>query len=468
MDEESARKKMTTYEVHTIRKCSPRDSREKATWARAEMTKEHIAQEDIPKAVKKLNELTDSVQDKKAALMKFQQGQINKLLDELIGGERDNNFEWSLAQLDSKMIKNKQGQKETTTITVYVKRAPRKDLDPIQLFKDYERAKAQFTKLPQIPSQLPPQSFQQNGGGGGGSGGGPVFFNVGQGQGRVGGEHGNQGGLPKGIINVTGAQGKPPKAYPMSRPKPSETKKYNAASSTESSSSYSSDTEDDSDDYSTDTSTAPSSRKKLSRRGSHSRREHRKSYYVNEQAISPSSGRRDSRPYGPQTRLVVPEPPRVASVPGIDTITAAAYYQAGKIDADAERLAESIPRRLSLVDPPRPVVSYGRQEPRYETLYEPRDGRYEIRESRYSPRRISEYRYEDLREDDRLREDRYREDRWRDDSHRRREREAEEYMDIASEPLSPRIVYRNPFTRDVWHSREPLPRRYAPSHTSIY
>ena len=73
--------------------------------------------------------------------MPFQQGQVSRLLDELMTGDRDGNFEWSLAQLHSKVIINKKGQKETSTITVYTKRAPREDLNPIGLFNTIKREK---------------------------------------------------------------------------------------------------------------------------------------------------------------------------------------------------------------------------------------------------------------------------------------------------------------------------------------
>jgi hypothetical protein len=124
LDEDACRKRLTNYEAHTIRKIAPRDSKEKATWAKSEITREPLSQEDILRAVKRLNESKRSVQDKKAALMAFQQGQVNRLIDELMTGDNDPNFEWSLSQLDQKTFVNKKGQKETSTITVYVKRAP--------------------------------------------------------------------------------------------------------------------------------------------------------------------------------------------------------------------------------------------------------------------------------------------------------------------------------------------------------
>jgi hypothetical protein len=139
LDEDACRKRLTLYEAHTIRKFVPRDLKEKATWAKSEITREPLSQEDISKAVKRLNESKQSVKDKKHALKPFQQGQVNRLLEELMTREHDQNFEWSLSQLDSETFINKKGQKETSTITVYVKRAPLKDLNPIGLFNAIER-----------------------------------------------------------------------------------------------------------------------------------------------------------------------------------------------------------------------------------------------------------------------------------------------------------------------------------------
>lgn len=142
-------KKLTTYYDFTIEKVPVRDpKKEKATWTRAEVTEERIAQEDIVKRVKKLNESRKTVREKKEALATFQQGQINSLLDDQASQERDPNFEWSLAQLDTKTkpVGSKTWEKwqyETISITVYLKRAPRKDLDPIILLKKIERNEAE-------------------------------------------------------------------------------------------------------------------------------------------------------------------------------------------------------------------------------------------------------------------------------------------------------------------------------------
>ncbi|EHL00609.1 hypothetical protein M7I_3497 [Glarea lozoyensis 74030] len=100
MDEAASRKKLTTYAVYTVKKAIPR-GKELPTWARAEVTEERLDQADIAKQVKRLNEKSSkSVAEQKTALAPNQQGQVVKVLDELISKERDSNFIWSLVQID--------------------------------------------------------------------------------------------------------------------------------------------------------------------------------------------------------------------------------------------------------------------------------------------------------------------------------------------------------------------------------
>jgi hypothetical protein len=74
-------------------------------------------------------------------------GQITSLLDNLASIEQDRAFEWSLVQLDT--VKKPVGSRgvivrgetqgllyETVRITAYVKRSPRKDLNPVILFRN--------------------------------------------------------------------------------------------------------------------------------------------------------------------------------------------------------------------------------------------------------------------------------------------------------------------------------------------
>lgn len=418
MDEDACRKRLTTYEAHTIRKIQPRDSKEKTTWAKSEITKEPLSQEDILRAVKRLNESKRSVQDKKAALMPFQQGQVNRLLDELMTGDPDPNFDWSLTQIDRKEFTNKKGQRETSTITVYVKRAPLKDLNPIGIFNAIERNKQQ--RLEQMNRPPPPRPEPPQGGNGGG--GAPAAA---------------------GIINM----GKAKDDHRFSKlPRPK--KKYHDDDSSVSSG-FSSDS-DSGSEYSSEGNTTISTHSgRHSRKYSHKgrsqsrRREHRKKYYVDDRVLSPDPlRRRESMPYGAQLPRYVPDVPlRVVptAAPAFDPVAAA--YQAGKIDADAERFGLDRYARTSVAEP-RAIVSYGR--PLERERYEPRFS---------EPRYVEEVRYvDDLREEDYLRRE------------ERRRREAEEYMErrASDSPIrsEPRIVYTNPFTPTS------LPRRYAPSHSS--
>jgi len=176
------------------------------------------------------------------------------------------------------------------------------------------------------------------------------------------------------------------------------------------------------------------------RRRSHDRlREHHRQYYLDD-AIHPGDSRiRDSFGGGPIPSYVPEVPRAIPSVPNFDPVAAA--YQAGKIDADAERFGLDRVPRIRPIAADRAIVSYGRQEPRY------------LPEPRYDPRYV-----DDL---DEL--------RYREDELRRREALAEDYMErrsseprveyIARRATEPRVIYTNPFAPAP-------PRRYAPSHDS--
>jgi hypothetical protein len=413
LDEDACRKRLTNYEAHTIRKIAPRDLKEKATWAKSEITREPLSQEDISKAVKRLNESRRSVKDKKDALMPFQQGQVNRLLDELMTREHDQNFEWSLSQLDSKTFINKKGQKETSTITVYVKRAPLKDLNPIGLFNAIERNKQQ--RMEQLNRPPPPQPAGER--------------------------------LDDPIVRIEKGGfkdfGKGPK---LNRPK----KKYHDHDRSSISSDYSDSDSESESEYTSDGHTTISTHsdrhpRKYSHKGRSQsrRREHRKKYYVDERMLSPEPIHRNSLPYGAVPRYVPEVQARVipTAVPAFDAVAAA--YQAGKIDADAERFGVDRYPRRSIVEP-QAIVSYGRPE-RVERIYpEPR------------------YEYVDEREEDYLR----REDRLRREE--RRAREAEEYMDRRARDsrLEPEIIYTSPNPFAPLPTRIPRHYSYTPSHST--
>jgi hypothetical protein len=141
-DDAECLKKLTTYDAYTIRKLPM----EKPTWARAEITLESWSQEEILKWIRRLNERRTGA-EKKQALATYQQGQVESVIDQLKQTEADQNFEWTLVQLDSekktlgKDRKEKKILKETTIIRVYVKRAPCKDGSPSGLFNEIERMK---------------------------------------------------------------------------------------------------------------------------------------------------------------------------------------------------------------------------------------------------------------------------------------------------------------------------------------
>ncbi|KAG0648835.1 hypothetical protein D0Z07_4934 [Hyphodiscus hymeniophilus] len=446
-DEDACRKKLTYYEAYTIRKIAPRDSKEKSTWAKSEITKEPLSQEDILREVKKLKENKRSVQDKKAALMQFQQGQVTRLMDEMMSSNHDPNFEWTLSELDQKTFTNKKGQKETSTITVYVKRAPLKDVNSIGIFQTMERNKQarleQMNRPPPPPRPEPPRQ--------------PEIMNLndmpGKGKGKFTGGGGGGGGGGK-----------------LNRPK----KKYNdhsSSSSDLSSSDSESDSEYTSDEHTTISSHSDRHSKKYSHKGRSQsrRREHRKKYYVDDRIHSPEPLHRNSLPYGAVPRYVPDVPTRgiPAAVPAFDPVAAA--YQAGKIDADAERFGlDRYPRRS--IAEPAAIVSYGRPAERIERLertYSDPAPRYvdEVRyvdrrdEVRYVDRR-DEVRYVDRREDVRYVDEREDEYLRRDE---RRRRDAEEYMDRDSR-LEPKIVYTNP--NPFAPMRNPRHYSYTPSHST--
>ncbi|RFU32801.1 hypothetical protein B7463_g3563, partial [Scytalidium lignicola] len=118
------------YSVYTIRKVPSSNPKEKATWMRVERVKESLFHDVITSRIKKLDEQMDKYRDiaeKKASLHPNQQDQITRLLDDLMRNEQDQNFEWSLAQLEIKegvlKEKGRKDKRETKSITLYVKRS---------------------------------------------------------------------------------------------------------------------------------------------------------------------------------------------------------------------------------------------------------------------------------------------------------------------------------------------------------
>lgn len=443
LNENDCKKKLTTYDAYTLRKQAPRDpKKEKPSWAKSEVTKELLDPSEVSKQVKKLNEGRRTVSEKKNELQPFQQKQISTLLDELNAGERDPYFNWSLTQLDSKIKSLKTGKRETLTITCYVKRAPHDDVNPVGIFQALERRKqermAEMTRPPPPAQQPPPQ-----GGGNGSPGPGIV---------KLGGNGAKMGG------------GRSPSRLPG--PKKRSNRKYHGHGDDLSSrsSAFDSDTESSSS-YSSDNTTLSSRSDGRHRRHSdhvHNRnrsrskpREHRRPppLYLDDRFRSPDLGLRDS--FGSPT--YVPEVPQAVrpAPPPFDAVAAA--YQAGKIDADAERLGLDRLPRIRPAAAERAIVSYGRPEPRYHT--EPRfvEPRYAA-EPRYThePRYAPDHRFIDDIEELRIRDE-------------LRRHEVEDYIDRrASEPRVDYIPHRGHSPRIYTHHNPFSPiRRYAPSFDSF-
>lgn len=430
LDDDECRERLTTYEAHTIQRRVPRDSREKATWAKAVITKESWTQEDLSKQIKKLNEGRSTLTTKKQNLKPFQQGQVTRVLDVLKTAEMDPNFEFSLVQLDSKFMPARKSSKErvTASITVYVKRAPREDLNPMTLYHTMENKKAE--KMAQMNRPAPPQPQpqpqpQQQGGGGG----------------------------PPRLMNMP----PPPPLPPLQKPNPNipkvtprRDKKYHDDDDSSTSSGSTSNTESESD-YSSSENTTISSRsgrhsRKYTRKGrAHNRgkrREHRREYYGDDRVVhSP-----EPRLYDPYTPRSVPDIPLAA--PAFDSALAAAYNNQGRLDAEAEIFGLTDRYTTSRPIEGRTFITYGpdRVVPRYE---HPPHSFYP--EERYM---------RNLRARDEVPSGWERDNpRW--DEMRRHGQEADIYSDRRSSEAS-RFIYPNPNP----FAPHPLPRRYPPSgHT---
>ena len=409
LDEDACKERLTTHKAISIRKAIPADGKkEKATWLKCNHTEESLAREEIMKQIKKLNDghnlaekrqklsLAEkrkklsleekrqqlSVTEKKQKLKPHQQSQVTKVIDDLRARDGDPNFEWTLVQIDQEFQPAPKGQKETTVITVYAKKAPRPDINPSYLYHAIEKVKTERMKPQPQPQPQPhphpqpqPQSQPQPQ---------PSASPV-----KVGGK-------------TSGKRGR---------------KKYHDDTSSYTTSSSDSDGRSD---YSSSANTTISSRSgthsgRYNHGGRRSRsrsrpREHRRSYIIDDR-VPASLVQRVQPPYSPVQPvqppyspvqpvqpLYAPKVPRAGPAPE----DLAAAYQAGKIDADAERfgLDRYVPPRA------RPIVYNG-----YGDRY-PLDPRYP------DDRHAGELRQQ---EEDRV---------WR--------REREKYVD----PFAPRLNYR--------------------------
>lgn len=148
MGESACLKRLTTYAAYTIRKCPPQDLNEgRGTWAKSTITEERWYQEEIIRDIQKLSNRGGTVADKKKTLIPMQQAQITTLVDDLTSREVDRAFEWSLVQLDTLMVpvrlerEKKAELDEAVAMIVFVKRAPRRDFDPVILYQNIEKRK---------------------------------------------------------------------------------------------------------------------------------------------------------------------------------------------------------------------------------------------------------------------------------------------------------------------------------------
>lgn len=346
LSEDDCRKKLTTYQMFNIRKHADGN-----TWAKAEFIRDYLPSEDCKKQIKRINEAGPSVAERKAKLYPNQQGQVTKLLDDSINNERDSNFEWSLAQLEREERKIKGGKKETTTITVYLKREPVQDIGCLALFTAIDRAQNERNEQLLRPPQ-PPPGHPGAGGPGAGAGGG--------------------GGDPQ-IIRLPDGHGGPIPHGPHDD------------SSTESD--YDSDDTRTTRSSTTQPSTVSSSssrhhRRSGHRRRSHSRHRHRQHYITDREHRRIESPERPN-PNDREPRVYVPDVPRHDAI--------AAAYQAGRVAADAERFglidrhgaADRYSQRLDLE---RPLVIH--PAPRLEDRFDDRVAAQSFRDEpdRYYPR----------------------------------------------------------------------------------
>lgn len=289
---DDCRKKLTSYTCFSIRKLVTTDQ---GTWAKAEFIHEVLAPEEIAKQLKRLNEKGPSVAEKKAKLFPFQHGQVTRVLDNQINSDRDPNFEWSLAQLDREERRLKDPKKkETTSIIVYLKRTPAKGVDPIALQQAIERIHRPANEAlahGQPPAQERPSP-------------------------------------PPAHLHPPPAAQRIPNRRSRSR-------------HSDSSSDVSHDSDDSRTTRSTDTQDSSiSSGSHYRRRPNRHARSHSRHRIYRQHYLGDRAGRYPS----PERVLVqverqyipVPEPPGQAPVQALDAVAAA--YQAGRVDADADRI----------------------------------------------------------------------------------------------------------------------------------
>lgn len=136
-------------------------SKKRERWAKVTINQESYPTENIIKTIQKLDADKLSIAEKKAKLFPNQSMQVTSILDDKIMTEREGQFfEWVLAQLHREQSTNsKTGNKETTSMTIYLKRAPLPHIDAIQLYRErQERMRMQAFQRQQHQQA---QVFQQ-------------------------------------------------------------------------------------------------------------------------------------------------------------------------------------------------------------------------------------------------------------------------------------------------------------------
>jgi hypothetical protein len=152
--EEKARKLLTKYKVYSLRKKHLPGFKwsEKGTWARVECIEQLLPQDEILKSLEKLRAEPRSMIDKKASLFPNQQAHVTHLLEELNEAEQDKNFEWALEQIERKERLVKSGLRDTAAFTLYVRRAPKENVDCGTLMRAINETR---TPPPPPPSPKP-------------------------------------------------------------------------------------------------------------------------------------------------------------------------------------------------------------------------------------------------------------------------------------------------------------------------
>ncbi|ESZ99219.1 hypothetical protein SBOR_0426 [Sclerotinia borealis F-4128] len=467
LDEAACKELLTTYRVYSIRKVTP-DGKEKPTWAKAVVTEEALSQEDVAAQLETLKRFPQTIADKKGALFPNQQGQVNRLLDQLKTEELDPHFDWSLVQL-GRRERSSNKVRATVLITVIVKRAVMDQFNALALYHFFEKNKqerlaAELTRPPMPPQPQPPPTLNDQP---------PAVVGVLRTPGQTGGNRG--------------------RSRSRSRQRPA---RYHSDSN--------SDSESDNDTASTGASTTSSSLvtsissrsdersrryHSRTRRGrSHSKhrpREHQKKYF-NGRSESPEpiyqELRRSSHPNIPYTG-------EVASIAAPDAIAQAFLQGREEERAVAQHYLSQLQRPIISDEPTRAIIPAGRRELEYNSA-SPRYPSHQYAEVPMveAPRYVKpQYSRPVPRYRDPLYNDRHLDDLYEDDAppvvirnvrpvpreavYRRHLSDAESY--IARDPIAPRIPFTGlrPQIPQVRHHYPTTPRsppryRYASSYSS--